>query len=110
MTFSRMIRYSILLLSMMVIASACAGSGYKLNMSEYHEGRQYAGQLAKQDALSENCFNLHPNHFYGGKMVIHLQHHLKKIEKKERSESYVSGFKNGYKRNFREYMDLYCGD
>jgi hypothetical protein len=95
---------------MMVIASGCSGLNYQLNMSEYHEGRQYAGQLAKQDALEENCFNQYPNHFYSGKLYHYLQQHLKEeIEKKELSESYISGFKNGYKRNFRQYMDLYCG-
>jgi hypothetical protein len=110
MNFSKTIRYPMLLLFMMVIASACAGSGYKLNMSEYHEGRQYADQLAKQDARGENCFNLYPNHIHSGKMFTYLQHHLKEIKKEERSESYITGFTNGYKRNFREYMDLYCGD
>ncbi len=79
-------------------------------MSEYHDGRQYAEQLAKQDALGENCFNLYPNHHYSGKGYTYLRHHLKQIEKESRSESYITGFKNGYKRNFSEFMDLYCGD
>lgn len=110
MNFPSMIRYSILLLLMMVIAFGCAGSGYQLNMSEYHAGRQYAAPIAKQDALRENCFNQYPNHLYSGKLYTYLRDHLKELEKESRSESYVSGFKNGYTRNFREYMDLYCGD
>jgi hypothetical protein len=108
MTFSSVLKYFFLLLFMMMMVSACTSSSYRMNMPEYHEGRQYAGQLAKQDALEENCFNQHP--FYSGKMVTHLQQHLNIIEKQVRSESYIAGFENGYKRNFREYMDLYCGD
>lgn len=96
-----------ILVGLVLFVSACASSTVSVNNpSEYHSGNQLAEKLAKQDAIKEGCAHVYP--LYRSKMYENLNPHLKSVKEKH-SDSFVQGFSYGYKKSFREYIDLYCG-
>lgn len=100
----------LMLLSMLMVLllSSCATSLGKTDPSEYRLGERASESFAKRDAMKNHCVNISPG--YRLEMAQHRDRHLEVLKGEEKSESYIRGFKSGYRRHYIQYMDLYCGE
>ncbi|WP_022665474.1 hypothetical protein [Desulfospira joergensenii] len=100
-------RYLAVLACMVMLLSGCMASLSKAELAEYRAGEAYAEKMAKQDAIKEIC----PWRFrkFTAPLLRNLGRHMRSMEDR-RSELFLKGFDQGYRRDFTEYMDFYCGE
>ncbi len=97
----------------MITAPGCIYSSAGIDPEEYRSGSDYAEELAKPDAMTTICISVrslgagHSGYYL--EMMKNRDRHLAAMGK-DKSPSYINGFKRGYENSFFKYMDLYCGD
>ncbi len=101
------IRHALMIAGLILSLSACVSSTSSTNYSDYRAGQEYAEVMAKEDASNDIC--IFTRHRYRLEMTNNLNGHIASMEGK-RADSFIKGFRFGYKQYFKEYMDLYCGD
>ncbi|MFO7749209.1 MAG: hypothetical protein R6V54_03865 [Desulfobacteraceae bacterium] len=89
----------------LMAVTACQFHTPVQNRQAWRDGIRTAEKLAKQDAIHARCFH-YPATTKG--MRFHQKHRLR-LEK-EKGPDFMQGFNSRYKRAFREYMELYCGN
>ena len=94
-----------ILFSLLFLTVSCQNIGPSKPKDPYYSGSHTGEMLAKQDALHYRCTDY--NHQLSNFIRIRINTHLK-ADKNTRSESYIKGFKWGYRVAFRDYADTYC--
>jgi predicted secreted protein len=86
---------------------SCQTSEPAKTNSEYVAGKQLAEAYAKKDAKKLGCL-LYRRNAWQNKMSSDLRQHTLTL-KNEKSEDFMSGFIEGYRKYYAEYADTYCG-
>jgi len=94
-----------ILFSLLFLAVSCQNMGPSKPNDPYYSGKQTGEQLAKEDALHYRCTDY--NHHLSNFIRIRLNSHLK-ADKTTRSDSYIKGFKWGYRVALKDYANTYC--
>ena len=103
MNYSKTILF--ILFSLLFLTVSCQSTGPSKPNDAYYSGSQTGEMLAKQDALNYKCTDYNPqlSTFIRKRINTHL-----KADTSTRSESYIKGFKWGYRVALRDYADTYC--
>ena len=95
-----------ILLSLLLLTVSCQNQGHVTPNSDYYAGTHAGDQLAKQDALKYRCID------YPVQVPTLIRENINNHLKGDigtYSESYIKGFKWGYRTAFKEYTNTYCG-
>jgi hypothetical protein len=69
---------------------------------EYTSGRQLADKYAKKDVMKNTC-----SHNRGRVLSAVIKKHLEAMGN-EKSMDFQTGFSDGYRIYYHQYVDLYC--
>lgn len=94
-----------ILFSLLFLTVSCQSMRPSKSNDAYYAGSHNGERLAKQDALHYSCtdYNASLSNFIRMRINSHL-----KADETPRPESYIKGFKWGYRVAFRDYADTYC--
>jgi len=94
-----------ILFSLLFLTVSCQTVKPSKTNDSYYSGSHTGEMLAKQDALNYRCtdYNRQLSNFIRMRINAHL-----KADENASSESYIKGFKWGYRIALRDYADTYC--
>lgn len=87
---------------LLISTTSCQTSEPVRRSPEYTSGRQLADQYAKRDAMKGSC-----SHNRGRVLSSVISKHLEAMEN-EKSMDFQSGFSDGYRVSYHQYVDSYC--
>ena len=90
-----------------LLASCQTSAPVKMN-PDYNSGKQLAEEYAKKDAKKLHCL-LYRRKAWQSVMSGNLKEHTAAL-KNEKTEDFLNGFIEGYRKYYPEYADTYCGE
>lgn len=87
------------------ILVSCANMPFSNNGAEFQNGRLFATEYAKQDALKFNC-NWYPSRVYA---AFGSRKYTAMLRDQGRSQHFIDGFYYGYELDYNDYLSVYCG-
>jgi len=91
-----------LLLIFLFSTTSCQTSEPVRRSPEYTSGRQLADKYAKRDVMGNSC-----SHNRGRVLAPVIRKHLDAMEN-EISSDFQTGFSDGYRIYYNQYVDAYC--
>ena len=95
----------IILILFLVVS--CQSSGPVKTNPDYDAGRKLAETHAKEDAKKLNCL-LYRRKAWRNIMSGNLTEHTSAL-KSDKTQEFLNGFMEGYRKHYAEYADIYCG-
>ena len=97
--------YCLFLIFFLVVS--CQTSGPAKMNPDFDAGRKLAEEYAKEDAKKLQCL-LYRRKAWRNIMSGNLNEHTAAL-RTEKTEEFVNGFIEGYRKYYAEYADTYCG-